>query len=85
MNATGTTVVKQGSARFDLDPSFPCVALFLDSEHALILRGGQGGQYSRIGIANFSSYEPTQERSPTSGQHETLGIADGEVREVVII
>jgi hypothetical protein len=81
----GTTVVKEGSVRFDLHPSFPCVALFLDNEHALVLQEGQGGQYSRIGIATFGPYKPSHERSPKSGQYETLGIANGELREVVMI
>lgn len=77
--------MREGHARFDLDPSFPCVVLFLDSENALILRENEGEQYSRIGIVSFSSYRPFVERNLTNSQHETLGVANGEVREVVII
>ena len=85
VNATGETSVKEGSARFDLDPSFPCVALFLDSQNALILREEREGKHSRIGVATFGPYEPTHERGPASDQLEKLGIANGEMREVVII
>lgn len=48
VNATGTTIVKEGFARFDLDPSFLCVVLFLDSKYTLVLREEQGEQCSRI-------------------------------------
>lgn len=39
-----------GGAHFDRDPVFPCDALFLDNQHALLLKSNQGGTYNRIGV-----------------------------------
>ena len=43
-----------GSAYFDQDAEFPCAALLLDLEHALILRKHERGEvYTRIGLVSI--------------------------------
>jgi len=45
---------RSGSAYFDQDAEFPCTALFLDSEHALILRKHERREvYARIGLVSI--------------------------------
>ena len=47
--------VSMGETFFDVQPYFPCYALFLDSSNALVLKqtGNPQGEYTRIGIAKF--------------------------------
>jgi len=47
--------ISVGSAFFDIEPQFPCSALFLDSQNCLILKPhGEGSNtFSRIGIGRF--------------------------------
>lgn len=41
-------------AFFDFDPQFPCYALFLSPERALLLRRGTDeGMHVRIGVVNW--------------------------------
>ncbi|KAL5326255.1 hypothetical protein ACEPPN_007393 [Leptodophora sp. 'Broadleaf-Isolate-01'] len=48
-----TTLVCEGSAKFDQEPEFPCSAVFLDMVHALIVNRDAAG-WKRIGIVSFS-------------------------------
>ena len=46
--------VSEGKAFFDIKPQFPCSALFLDPQHALLLKAREfQGEFTRIGIAYF--------------------------------
>ena len=67
----GETAV--GFATFDLEASFPCFALFLDSAHALVLRstGNVDMEFQRIGLAKFL---PTDSQAKSSYlNHEKHG------------
>jgi hypothetical protein len=43
----------EGGAYFDIQSQFPCKALFLDNEHALLMRKLLDGTYQRIGIGSL--------------------------------
>jgi len=58
-----------GGAHFDRYPVFPCDALFLDNQHALLLKSNQVGTYNRIGV----------------GWIDNLNLSHVGVREVVIV
>jgi hypothetical protein len=47
--------VSIGEVYFDIQPHFPCFALFLDSSNSLVLKptGRGGDEYIRVGIAKF--------------------------------
>jgi hypothetical protein len=47
--------ISYGEAFFDVLPTFPCFALFLDPQNALLLskRTGPNGVYKRVGLGKF--------------------------------
>ncbi|KAH6990101.1 heterokaryon incompatibility protein-domain-containing protein [Ilyonectria destructans] len=69
-------VSKKGTAHFDNEPTFPSVALFLDSTYALILKESPGGAYIRIGRASFTG---------KAEKADKVNMPKGSVREVMVI
>jgi hypothetical protein len=55
-----------GRVHFDIQPQFPCFALFLDSSNSLVLKptGNAEDEYVRIGIAKFLRTRKQQEIKP---------------------
>jgi hypothetical protein len=78
----GSETIRKGSANFDLEPEFPCVALFLDGTHALILKEKPGGAYTRVGFAMF--YQSMSPNESLSSASEVLENATGKVREILV-
>lgn len=69
-------VVKEGTAHFDTEATFPSVALFLDASYALILKEGSGDTYVRMGRATFSG---------EAEKADTLDMPEGAVKVVTIV
>ncbi|KAM5343900.1 hypothetical protein ACJ41O_012437 [Fusarium nematophilum] len=72
----GAKASKKGTAHFDNEPTFPSVALFLDSTYALILKEDKGGTYTRIGRASFTD---------KAVKADKVDAPKGAVREVTIV
>jgi hypothetical protein len=55
-----------GETFFDVQPHFPCFALFLDSSNALALQptGKTQHEYTRIGIAKFLRTQKQRAENP---------------------
>jgi hypothetical protein len=61
VSADGTVYsgVSYGEAVFDVEPRFPCFALFLDSSNALLLQNTDNGSrdvFKRVGLAKSNIY-----------------------------
>jgi tRNA A37 threonylcarbamoyltransferase TsaD len=82
--AKSSESVRNGSANFDFEAKFPCVALFLDGSHALILEQIEEDRYTRVGEATF--YGPGNSSDDlTNNSSELLEYAIGKVREITIV
>lgn len=58
--------ISYGEAFFDLEPHFPCSALFLDTSNALLLAPSQASSpvFVRIGIAKFLRTDSQRKAMP---------------------
>jgi hypothetical protein len=70
--------VSLGEVFYDLRPQFPCFALFLDSQNALVLsrrprsKDGSDNGYMRVGIARFLRTMEQRDKDPFWGKDGKL-------------
>jgi hypothetical protein len=70
-------VTKEGQVLFDDKPLFPCKALFLSAEQAIVLQDHHAGKYKRIGIATFHNAKVVEA--------DKIPSPDGAVQQVVLV
>jgi len=67
--------VSKGKAFFDLEPQFPCSALFLDPQYALLIKLGKSQkEFRRIGIGYFWDTETLWENNLSVDPNATENI-----------
>jgi hypothetical protein len=68
--------ISYGEAFFDIAPSFPCFALFLDASNALLLQKQQW-DYKRVGLGKFLRTNKQRQLEPLLSRPEP-GLDNGD-------